>query len=91
VHPIARAYGLVTNELPDGEAVVYDIALGNYQHLSPTCATVWKLCDGTRSRADITVLAAKTLGADGAGAAVARALRELRERELLYLPEQLSA
>jgi hypothetical protein len=91
VHPIARVYGLVTNELPDGEAVVYDIALGSYQHLCHTCATVWKLCDGTRSRADITALAAATLGADVAGDAVARALAELRERELLYLPEPLPA
>jgi hypothetical protein len=91
VHPIARAYGLVSNELPNGEAMVYDIALGSYQHLCSTCATVWKLCDGTRSRAEITALTAQALGAEDAGAAVARALAELRERELLYLPEPLPA
>lgn len=37
----------------DGETLVYDLKTHTACHLNETSAAVWRLCDGTRSVADI--------------------------------------
>jgi pyrroloquinoline quinone biosynthesis protein D len=44
------------------EAVLYDPTRGQAVYLNDTAAIVWKLCDGTRTVAEMTELLAKELG-----------------------------
>lgn len=80
--PIARKNGLVIQEMPD-EVLVYDLDTNKAISLNETAATVWRLCTGKNSVADI----ARRLGGRKAGAetekVVMLALDQLNEKDLL--------
>lgn len=61
VLPAARTTGLVVEHLAE-ETLIYDLQRDEAHHLNPTAATVFELCDGTRSRTELATLASERLG-----------------------------
>ncbi|MEV5751468.1 hypothetical protein AB0L00_26905 [Actinoallomurus sp. NPDC052308] len=58
--PLARYDGLRVKETGDGRLAVYDEATDQGHVLSPVCAAVFRLADGTRSLTDLTAAVAQT-------------------------------
>ncbi len=77
--PLARSEGLVIEELAD-ELLVYDLDVKHAHCLTPTAASVWRLCDGKTSVDAI----AEDLGL--ATGDLVLALDELERCELLVEP-----
>ena len=57
--PAARFEHIVVNAV-GGEVLVYDRASNQIHHLNESSATVWRLCDGERTVADIARAAGST-------------------------------
>jgi hypothetical protein len=81
VKPRARTSGLVVRELPE-ETLVYDLGSHRAHCLNRGAALVFRLCDGTRSRAQIAA-AVTAQGAAADRAAVNLALAQLAGAGLL--------
>jgi len=50
-----QAFGFFVEEM-DGENLLYRLGAHKAIHLNETATLIWKLCDGTRTIADIVVL-----------------------------------
>lgn len=74
--PLARADGLVVEQVED-ELLIFDIEHNHAHVLNSPAATVWQMCDGSRSLADIQQESG--LSED----AVRLAVAQLQERSLL--------
>jgi len=58
--PRARREGLRVKEITNGRLAVYDEDAQQGHLLSPLCATVFHLADGTRTLADLTTAVTRT-------------------------------
>lgn len=74
--PMARVADLVTTETHDG-VLIYDLISHDLHQVNTTASMVWRLCDGSRSPADLA--AASELEID----AVELALEQLSDASLL--------
>lgn len=80
--PRARREGLRVKETVDGRLAVYDEHAEQGHLLSPICAAVFHLADGTRTLDDLATAVARTQAA-GADVLVRLALGELHAAQLL--------
>lgn len=80
--PKARSKGLTVEEVGD-ELLVYDAAMNRAHSLNQGSATVWRLCNGTRSIEDLNAAAAEALGVEPDMAMVRRAISQLDHAGLL--------
>jgi len=90
MNPVARTQGLVVRRLLD-ETLVYDLKRHRAHCLSQATAEVWRVCDGTRTVAEIAAAVeaatGQALGEDGVGLALLRLERaRLLEGPRLMLP-----
>lgn len=85
--PRARREGLRAKETTDGRLAVYDEDAEQGHLLSPLCATVFHLADGTRTLADLTTAVRRTHSAVGT-TAIRLALSELDAARLLDAPAE---
>lgn len=87
-YPSARKEGLAIEEL-DGELLIYDLDSDRAHCLNGEAAAVWKLCDGSRSLAELATAVAPKAPEEIAEAIVNHALEGLSKRKLLIgeLPE----
>jgi hypothetical protein len=83
--PAARTDDLVVTEAA-GEVLAYDTKKHQIHQLNGTAATVWRLCDGRRSAAELEHDATAALGAPVSRTAVYIALGKLEEAGLLSAP-----
>jgi hypothetical protein len=81
-NPQARTAGLTVRQLPE-ETLVYDLARHKAHCLNPTATLVWKLCDGSRDRAELNRAVARDMNVRDAEAIVGLALEQLAKRHLL--------
>ena len=85
--PIARTEDLIVERLDD-EVLVYDLRTEKYHALNATSASLWELCDGSRSIKDLATF----VGADDPATGqqvVWLALKQLSERRLLVEPAEI--
>jgi hypothetical protein len=83
--PLARTEGLTIRELPD-EVMLLD-PINNQAHcLNHVAATVWRLCDGTRTFNELAVGVTDQLDLPVPEAAIELALEQLTRRGLLITP-----
>lgn len=54
----------IRTESVSGELVLYDAAGGRAAYLNPSAATIWALCDGQRSVAEIIEYLTREIGGD---------------------------
>lgn len=80
--PRARRDGLRVKEIIDGRLAVYNEHAKQGHLLSPVCATVFHLADGTRTLADLTTDVARTHPAADSDV-IRLALAELNAAHLL--------
>jgi hypothetical protein len=88
--PRARREGLRVKEITDGRLAVYDEDAEQGHLLSPLCATVFHLADGTRTLADLTTAVTRTHTAADT-TTVRLALSELHAARLLDAPGRVTA
>jgi hypothetical protein len=67
----------------DGETLIYDLERDEAHHLNPTAATVFELCDGRTTVADLAARATERLAQPVSPDTVSEALEQLTERKLL--------
>lgn len=80
--PAARFENLVMTEA-EREVLVYDQSSHHMHHLNQTSATIWRLCDGQRTVADLTLETRAELGADVTDDMVVVAVAKLADANLL--------
>ena len=80
--PLARQEGLAIEEL-DGELLIYDLETDKAHCLNGEAATVWRLCDGSRSVEELASGVAPDAPKDVAEEMALHALSELGKRRLL--------
>jgi hypothetical protein len=84
--PLARTEDLVVEELQD-EVLVYDRRNNKVHCLNPAAASVWRLCDGKRTLAEMTKrLTGEGLTAQAGEQVVLMALQRLSRLGLLVKP-----
>lgn len=83
--PAARLTDLVTSEVGD-EVLVYDQKSHHIHHLNQTSAVIWRLCDGTRTIADLATATGSELRAAVDENTVQLALAKLSDANLLEQP-----
>jgi hypothetical protein len=83
--PRARREGLRVKHIADGRLAVYDEDAEQGHLLSPLCATVFHLADGTRTLPDLTKAVTRTHPVVDT-AAIRLALSELHVAHLLDAP-----
>jgi Coenzyme PQQ synthesis protein D (PqqD) len=90
--PLARKQRLILKELPD-ELLVYDLDRNTAHCLNDTAATIWNLCDGDSTAAEIAAKLAKQTGRPVDEDLVWLALDQLDRDQLLadrlMLPAQI--
>ncbi|MEY9947435.1 hypothetical protein [Kitasatospora sp. GAS1066B] len=85
--PRARREGLRVKEITDGRLAIYDEDAEQGHLLSPLCAIVFHLADGTRALADLTTAVTRTHAAVDT-AVIRLALSELYVAHLLDAPPE---
>lgn len=85
--PKARTEGLTVRELAD-ETLIYDLKTLKAHCLNPTCARIWRACDGATPVARLAERMQAELGIERGQAVVQLALEQLTRRGLLEQPVQ---
>ena len=80
--PAARYLNLVMTETAT-EVLVYDQESHHIHHLNRSSATIWRLCDGERTTADLAAAASRELGTNVSAEMVRVALGKLADASLL--------
>jgi hypothetical protein len=80
--PAARIADLVITESKD-EVLVYDTSNHHIHHLNRLSAVVWRLCDGSRSVADVTRMTRASVSGEVNDEVVRMALTKLEAADLL--------
>lgn len=83
--PAARLTDMVISEVAE-EVIAYDRLNHHIHHLNKTSAVIWRLCDGTRTDAELARLAGNELDADVDEATIRAALNQLSNAGLLERP-----
>jgi hypothetical protein len=80
--PIARTEKIVIQEL-ENEVLIYDLNLDKAYCLNETSATIWQLCDGSKTVPEISQAVSKKFGATASDDMVWLALEQLKKDQLI--------